>query len=102
MDKIERHLGICKELNDIYRKKNNDYGDAFAILRDEIPNSILVRIFDKYNRLKTLLNSQERKVKDESIDDTLLDLANYAILELIERRGEENGMVKIQKQKNNF
>lgn len=97
MQKGQRHLEICRELNEIYRKKNNDYGDSFALLRNEIPNAILVRVFDKYNRLKTLLSTKGRKVQEESVDDTLMDLANYAILELIERRGDKNGLGKIQK-----
>lgn len=89
-NKIQLHKEICNELNLIYEKKNNDYGDAFAKLRDEVPTAILVRIFDKYSRLKNLLQGAEQKVNDESIQDTLKDLANYAILELIERKAEQN------------
>ena len=101
MDKAQIHKKICEKLNLIYEQKNNDYGDSFAILRNEHPNAILVRIFDKYNRLKTLLSDTEQKVKDESIKDTLMDLANYAILELIEmeieERGGQNGISQVQK-----
>lgn len=91
MQKSQRHLEICRELNEIYRKKNNDYGDAFTSLRKELPNAILVRIFDKYSRLKTLLGGENQQVKSETIDDTLKDLANYCIMELVERQ-EENGV----------
>jgi hypothetical protein len=84
--KVKTHMDICKELTDLYERKNADYGDSFARLRNEIPDAILVRIYDKYSRLKTLMNGNEQQVKDESIDDTLIDLANYCILELIERR----------------
>ena len=90
MDKVEIHSQICNELNSIYEQKNHDYGDSFAILRKELPNSILVRIYDKYQRLKTLLSGTEQKVKDESIEDTLKDLANYCIMELVERRIDRN------------
>lgn len=38
------------------------------------------------SRLKTLMEGAEQKVKDESIDDTLMDLANYCIMELVERK----------------
>lgn len=85
-DKVQVHLMICSTLNDIYNRKNHDYGDSFGKLRTEIPNSILVRIYDKYSRLKTLLEGSEQKVKDESIEDTLMDLANYCIMELVERK----------------
>lgn len=90
MNKIEIHGQICCELNDLYKQKNHDYGDAFAILRKELPNSILVRIYDKYQRLKTLLEGADPKVKNESIEDTLMDLANYCIMELVERRIEHD------------
>ena len=85
INKVEMHQELCNRLNTIYAHKNNDYGDSFAKLRNEIPDAILVRIYDKYSRLKTLLEGKEQKVKDESIDDTLIDLANYCIMELIER-----------------
>lgn len=86
INKVQVHADICNALNGIYERKNHDYGDSFAKLRNEIPNAILVRIYDKYSRLKTLMQGAEQKVNDESIDDTLMDLANYCILELIERR----------------
>jgi len=89
-NKTQLHKEICNELNLIYERKNHDYGDAFAKLRQEVPTAILVRIFDKYSRLKNLLQGAEQKVNDESITDTLRDLANYCVLELIERKMEQN------------
>ena len=80
------HQEVCQELHNTYRRKNHDYGDSFATLRQEYPNAILIRLGDKYNRLKALMSGKAAQVKDESIDDTLLDLANYCILELVERR----------------
>jgi hypothetical protein len=52
--------------------------------------SMFVRITDKYLRLKNLLFGGEVRVKDESIEDTLVDLANYACLIYLYRktRGE--------------
>lgn len=86
INKVMLHAEICSDMTDLYERKNHDYGDSFAKLRNEVPNAILVRLYDKYNRLKTLMSGVEAKVKDESIDDTLMDLANYCILELIERK----------------
>lgn len=90
--RVQIHKELCKELHDLYIDKNTDYGDSFAQVRDEIPNAILVRLSDKLNRLKSLMNKSEdeRKVKDESVNDTLMDIANYALLELVERRYEED------------
>ena len=44
------------------------------------PVSIFVRLSDKYMRLTRFLNTDKLKVKSEQIEDTLLDLANYAVL----------------------
>lgn len=89
-DTVTLHKTICSQMTETYIKKNNDYGNAFANLRNEIPNAILVRLYDKYSRLKTLMSGEKQMVNDESIDDTLLDLANYCILELIERKLERD------------
>lgn len=80
------HWTICRDLHDTYKAKNADYGDSFAQVRQKYPNAILIRLNDKLNRLETLMNGAEQHVNDESIEDTLLDLANYCIMELLERR----------------
>lgn len=81
------HSHICAALNEMYRAKNADYGDAYALLRKEYPMSICWRLSDKLNRLKTLYATDAEKPNwvCESITDTLMDIANYAIMELIER-----------------
>lgn len=89
-NKTDTHLDVCHTLNDIYQRKNADYGDSFAKLRNELPSAILVRVYDKYSRLKNLLEGSDQLVLDESIDDTLMDLANYCIMELIERKTDGN------------
>lgn len=90
IDKPEEHAKICSTLNDTYRKKNHDYGDSFAQLRERLPNAILTRLYDKYLRLETLLNGAAQQVNDESINDTLADMANYCIMELVERKIDDS------------
>ena len=87
MDRLKTHKKLTEDLHDLYVRKNADYGDSFRKVREDIPNAILVRLSDKMNRLKTLMTKpeDEQKVMDESIDDTLMDIANYALLELVER-----------------
>lgn len=87
------HREICEELHRTYLKKNADYGDSFAKLRQEYPEAILIRLSDKLNRLKSLMGSGNIQVKDESISDTLLDLANYCIMEEVERRKYEDDCI---------
>jgi hypothetical protein len=96
IDKTQIHENICKQMTDTYRRKNSDYGDSFAKLRAEFDNAILIRIYDKYSRLKSLKSGNKvQQVSDESIKDTLLDLANYCILELVEMEiDERNNVVK--------
>lgn len=78
------HADICAELNDIYTRKNADYGDSFGeTFRKLGVISALTRITDKVNRLQSLC-VRAAQVPDESIRDTLLDLANYAIMSVIE------------------
>lgn len=87
--KVAIHKDICESLSNIYEKKNSDYGDSFSKLRIEYGNTaILIRLEDKLGRLKRLMQGSKQQVKDESIDDSLKDLANYAIMELVERRIE--------------
>lgn len=87
MDKIKMHEELCKKLNETYKNKNHDYGNSFGETFDKLGIiSAVTRISDKYNRLVSLcmLPEEERKVKDESISDTLLDMANYCIMTEIE------------------
>lgn len=87
--KVTQHKLICDTLTSIYRQKNHDYGDSFAKVREIVHNSVLVRLMDKLERLKTLLGKGEQaQVIDEGVDDTLMDMANYCIMELIERQFE--------------
>lgn len=84
-DNVKMHKSICEELNKLYEDKNHDYGDSFQKSFDEWGMVMpCIRLDDKLNRLKNLIKS-DAKV-DESIDDTLMDLANYAIMTLISRR----------------
>lgn len=84
MNNIEKHQEICNYLNNLYAKKNHDYGDSVhdTFLKYGL-TSFLVRMEDKLNRARTL-STKDALVNDEKIRDTLLDLANYAIISVIE------------------
>lgn len=86
---VFRHEAICKELNDLYARKNHDYGNSFhASYTEDGLLMAKIRIGDKYNRFKSLIKS-DQKVKEESIRDTLIDMANYCIMTVIELDGEQ-------------
>ena len=90
MTKVAHHRMICDESNELYAKKNHEYGDSFAqSFREEGMAMVRIRLGDKFNRLKALTRGGEQKVADESIRDTLIDLANYAIMTVLEMEGEK-------------
>ena len=90
-NKVQLHEQICQELKQIYQRKNERYGDSYAKLRRDLGrDSILYRVGDKYHRLQQLLRNPWLSHDDESIDDTLMDLANYCIMELVERQVDKH------------
>ena len=77
----ERFKEITAEMTATFIAKNKDYGNSFDKTIDEEGYvAFQVRALDKLNRFKSILSSQSREVKDESILDTLKDLANYCIM----------------------
>lgn len=84
--KILMHKNIGTELNKLYERKNRDYGDSFSKSFKEFGMAMpCIRLDDKLSRLKSLTKpGSVQQVKDESIRDTLIDLANYAIMTIIE------------------
>lgn len=88
--KVERHKDICDKLNEIYIQKNHDYGDSFSkTFKEEGMAMARIRLTDKLERFKRLTKT-EGKVKDESIIDTLLDLANYSLMTIMEIEDGKN------------
>ena len=89
MEKTGIHQDILDEMHQLYIRKNADYGDSFAQLRKRYPNFVCMRLFDKLNRLDTLIQpGYEAQIADEKLEDTLMDIANYAVMEILERRAE--------------
>ena len=90
--KVQLHREVCEEINDLYARKNHDYGDSFhQTFVEEGMAMARIRLGDKFNRFKTLSRGGEQKVNDESIRDTLIDLANYAIMTVLEMEVADNG-----------
>lgn len=87
-----RHKKILDEMADTFSKKNSDYGNAFEEILDDFGASYAVgRLKEKLKRLTKLVVSNKQEVKDESIEDTLLDMANYAVLTIMWlQKQEEN------------
>ena len=81
---IPNHAIVCQELTEIYKKKNADYGNSFEISLDKHGLIAgIIRMDDKMSRLISLNSKNEQQVMDESLRDTLMDLANYAIMSVM-------------------
>lgn len=79
----EGHHRICTKAFEIMRAKNHDYAsdeDPFRNFRSFGRFGILVRLSDKLARLQSFLENGKLKVADETIEDTVCDIINYAIL----------------------
>ena len=71
--------------------KNNDYGNAFAEMFDELGIDYAYgKLREKMNRIK-VLRKQPNMVENEGLEDALLDTAGYAILTLVELKKRNNG-----------
>ncbi len=81
---IPNHAKVCKELTETYKKKNADYGNSFENSLDKHGLIAgIIRMDDKMSRLISLNSKNEQQVMDESLRDTLMDLANYAIMSVM-------------------
>ena len=80
-------VDILDECLSIYKKKNSDYGSSTTKTYKQFGDiSYATRINDKINRINSLLTGNKQQVQDESIDDTIMDLINYGILWMVDRR----------------
>lgn len=92
---LEFHKRFCEKMVEVTQKKNADYSgagdDPFNNFRhignlvkvngvDMVAAGFLTRMSDKFSRIGSFIAKGELQVKDESVEDTLLDLANYAAL----------------------
>lgn len=85
MDKAQIFEGITGEMLELYKRKSHDYGDSTSDTYAKYGLvSYLVRMQDKINRLSALLKSGAKV--EESVEDTLIDLANYSVLALMDVR----------------
>lgn len=83
--KVNAFEDVTIALRNLYDAKNRDYGDSFgqSFQKWGLPMSC-IRLGDKLNRLESFAQNREMHVQDEKVEDTLMDLANYAIMTLVE------------------
>ena len=81
MDRVKQLQEIHDQSLELFKKKNQDYGDAFAKYGTL---GILVRISDKLQRFQTITKNQITLVKDEKLEDTLHNYSAMALMLLKE------------------
>lgn len=80
---VEAFASIVKEMTELYAKKNHDYGNSFDDGCDKIGAGYpLGRLLDKMNRLIACMGKEDEIQINESIEDTLKDLACYSVMTL--------------------
>lgn len=79
-DRVSQLAEIQSQALELFKKKNADYGDAFAKFGTV---GVLMRIEDKIQRALSISKSGVTLVEDEGLRDTLLDLHNYAAMALM-------------------
>lgn len=92
--KEKSHKELTDHIHKMFLKKNRDYGNSFENSLDEwglLPS--VIRIQEKLDRTKTSLK-KELLVNDESVEDTFLDLANYAIMTVMWLEKKKNEKVQ--------
>ena len=79
-NRVEQIRLVQTEGLELFKKKNQDYGDAFA---EYGIVGVLVRMGDKIKRLQSISNNKIALVDDEKMRDTLIDLHNYAAMAIM-------------------
>lgn len=87
---VDRFKMLQYEMLETYIRKNADYGNSVRDTYNEFGLvSFVVRMADKFNRLKNLVKNGEMQVKDEAIRDTIMDLSVYGMLAVIEEDADK-------------
>lgn len=87
-----RYYEVLEEMIAIHDRKRHDYADSEDIFQNfrtsemmGLPawKGVCIRLGDKFSRIMGFAKKEKLEVKDESIRDTLIDMANYAIITLV-------------------
>lgn len=86
MDKYNKHKELCNELNELYIKKNKEYGDSFGKAVEDL--GLYSGVVQMYHKLQRIINITQggltEELEYESLRDNLIDLANYALITVVE------------------
>ena len=90
-DKVKMFASICNSMIQLYARKNHDYGNSFDEGCAKIGTGYpLGRLLDKMNRLIACMGKEDKMQVNESIEDTLKDLACYSVMTLSYLKRKKN------------
>ena len=93
MKSLDDFESILNEIRVIMVRKHQDYGPLnIANAPGGAMNGLLVRMHDKMARLENLYYKGDNTPNYESLEDTFIDMANYAIIGLLVQRGQWEGI----------
>jgi len=87
-EQYDQQVSLCR---DVFAKKTKDYGTSWRVLR---PKSLTGHLFIKAQRIKTLEETEVRKV-DEGIEPEFIGLVNYAVMGLIQLKLKDNNKLEL-------
>ena len=96
----ENMKDTLKNMFETFVLKNTKYGNSFEVSLDKYGSiAALTRISDKFNRIENLILSNDSGTVDETVIDTLLDMANYCVMTAIymENSGGKNNEKNIER-----
>ena len=79
-DRVTQFKKVQQEGLELFEKKNQDYGDAFAQYGTI---GVMMRMKDKLSRYVSISQSSIQLVNDENLRDTLIDLHNYTAMAIL-------------------
>lgn len=102
----EEFFSLIKQMCDTFLAKNSDYAgsDAVDMMKNfmrcenfgiKMSDGIITRMSDKITRMENLMRTRTQKVKDESLIDSTMDLANYCLLLTIALKREKQNEVSV-------
>lgn len=88
--KEDMFANLTQQMLETFKKKNADYGDSTTQTFKEFGlTSYATRLNDKLNRIKSFCRKGELEVKDESVVDSLMDMASYCLLAIIDVKNQD-------------
>jgi hypothetical protein len=79
-NRVTQMMAVQQEGLELFKKKNADYGDAFA---DYGTIGVIMRMGDKIRRLVSITQNGVNLIDSESLRDTLIDLHNYSAMAIM-------------------